>query len=174
MASSPEPSERALLDGLARGHASLRSHARAARVLADSTTSEAETRASAAHLVDGLTQALAAHERDEELLLARLAEVAPELMGTLDVAEEQHALLLEIVESLTPMWRALRASVDVAATRAHLGGALERESRRLEAVLDLHLLLEETVIFPHLPRLSLAARPARHARRAPRTSLGQA
>ena len=172
MASSPERSERALLDGLARGHAALRSHARAARMLADAATSEAETRASAAHLIEGLTKALEAHERDEERLLARLAEVAPELMGTLDVAEEQHALLLEIVDSLTPMWSELRTSADVTAARARLGGALERESRRLEAVLDLHLLLEEMAIFPHLPRLSVAA-PPRGASAVPRTSLGQ-
>jgi hemerythrin-like domain-containing protein len=89
--------------------------------------------------------ALPLHEADEEETLAPAlaAVMTPEQAGAVEAMRDQHGLLHDVLAELFPHWeRAQRApaSIDRAAIAPH--------ARRLAAILDVHLALEETVIFP--------------------------
>jgi len=91
--------------------------------------------------------ALPLHESDEEQTLApALGKVArPIEAEALAQMRDQHVLLHEILAELLPMWESAERdarSLDRAALLVH--------ARRLTAVLDVHLELEETMIFPML------------------------
>jgi hemerythrin-like domain-containing protein len=88
--------------------------------------------------------ALPLHEADEEETLApALAMASSEQSGAIAAMRDQHHLLHEVLEALFPLWEAALRSPD-AIDRA----AIAPHARRLAAILDVHLALEETVIFP--------------------------
>jgi hemerythrin-like domain-containing protein len=90
------------------------------------------------------TVALPLHVEDEDVLLThRLREVGASKVAlrALEEMSEQHRDIEDLLETLLPRWRLLRASPE-----RH--GELERDSVRLAGMMEKHLGLEELVLFP--------------------------
>jgi hypothetical protein len=99
------------------------------------------------------TVALPLHEQDEELSIRpRLirANAAVDVEDALAMMTAQHTTLHEILGELEASWRVL---AEDPAQLASLAPRLEGPQRALEELFDLHLSMEETVVFPALPRL---------------------
>lgn len=93
------------------------------------------------------------HAADEDLsLLPRLlaAGIADAEKQALEEMAQQHALIVQQVERLTPLWTALRDTPEQAAV---LADRLLPASQEFEQLMEAHLQLEERVIFPAARRL---------------------
>ena len=97
---------------------------------------------------------LPVHEADEEQTLspALTAIATSEQRAAIDRMHDQHALLHDVLGDLFPHWVELARDVkgDASVTAPF--------ARRLVAVLDVHLGLEESTIFPMITSLSDAER----------------
>lgn len=95
--------------------------------------------------------ALPMHEADEEETLGRLLPLRlPHLADTLRVMEDQHRFLHELLEEIRPFWELLQHEP---AAHPSQSWDLRSAARRFEAVLHVHLALEENVIFPAIDGL---------------------
>lgn len=114
-------------------------------------SSPAEVAESSVRLARFFDLAIPIHEADEEETLGTmLPSRAPELADALRVMKEQHRHLHEILDELRPHWETLSRDPE------SLGSEpwdLRSAGRRLDAVLRVHLALEENVVFPVVDRL---------------------
>jgi len=134
------------VDLLLACHARLRHFSELSLALATRTDlDDAQVRDASHRLLRYFRVALPLHEADEEETLApALAPVmTPELADAALQMRDQHRLLHDVLAELLPQWSLAEAEpglVDRAAMAPH--------ARRLAAILDVHLALEETTIFP--------------------------
>lgn len=85
--------------------------------------------------------ALPLHEADEEVTLAPALSSLAMDAEPLERMRKQHVAIHEILDALIPLWESRKRE----ASAAH--------ARKLAAMLDEHLTLEETVIFPRVAQL---------------------
>ncbi|HEY7954570.1 MAG TPA: hemerythrin domain-containing protein [Polyangia bacterium] len=98
------------------------------------------------------TVALPLHSADEERSIEpRLVVVRPELGETFAKMAREHRQLEALIEELEPSWRRL---IDEPARHAEEAARLLGPSERLEALFAIHLVPEETVVFPALASLA--------------------
>jgi len=86
--------------------------------------------------------ALPLHEADEEVTLAPSLEPLVAAADVLEKMRRQHVVIHETLDVLLPLWEAREQR------------ASEPAARRLAALLDEHLALEESELFPCIARLS--------------------
>ena len=140
----PPPTEEPV-DLLLACHGRLRHFSELSLALATRTDIDEEQIRDASHrLLRYFEVALPLHEADEESTIApALAAVVPPARAALEQMRDQHVLLHDVLAELFPLWRRAErepASIDRDALGPH--------ARRLAAILDVHLALEETTIFP--------------------------
>jgi hypothetical protein len=135
------------IDLLMACHARLRHFSATALALSTRPDLDAPSvRDAAGQLARYFRLALPMHEADEEQSLAPALLATPAGAGAadaLDAMTAQHRLIHEVLDELLPGWERLREEPD-----ALDPDALAGPSRRLGAVLDVHLALEEAEIFP--------------------------
>ena len=140
-------------------HDRLRYFSELATLLASRLDASAEDVSDAARrLRTYFTVALPLHEADEELSLApRLlaSSNGASVAEALGLMNEQHGLLHVVLDELVPSWTRLESEPSVIES---IATRLAGESRRLAVVLEVHLALEETTIFPWLEALPLPER----------------
>lgn len=113
---------------------------------------------SARRLRTYFTVGMPLHEADEEVSLApRLLSSSngENVAESLGLMSEQHGLLHVVLDELIPSWRRLESDPSVLES---IASKLAGESRRLAVVLEVHLELEETTIFPWLEALPTSER----------------
>lgn len=152
-------------------HGRLRHFSELSRALATRDDVEDERLVDAAHrLLRYFRVALPLHEDDEERSLAPvlLARATEEQADAMDRMRDQHGLLHDVLADLFPLWERVEAeprSLDRKTARPH--------ALRLATVLDVHLELEETLIFPMVAAFPSAERrrlaEEMRARRSPET-----
>lgn len=146
-------------DMLLACHDRLRYFSELASLLATRLDASAEDVSDAARrLRTYFTVALPLHEADEELSLApRLlsSSKGESVAESLGLMSEQHGLLHVVLDELVPSWTRLESEPSVLDAIAN---TLAGESRRLAIVLEVHLALEETTIFPWLEPLPRSER----------------
>ncbi len=132
-------------------HARLRHFSELALALAERDDLQPEQIVDAAHrLLRYFRVALPLHEADEEeSLTPMLVEIAsPEQIDAIEQMHDQHNMLHSVLAELFPRWDAMKAdpkSIDPKDTLPH--------ARKLAAVFDVHLALEESLIFPLIDEL---------------------
>ena len=127
-------------------HGRLRHFSELSRALATRDDVEDAQIVDAAHrLVRYFRVALPLHEEDEERSLAPslLARATAEQADAMERMRDQHGLLHEVLAELFPLWETVEAEPRTLERKAARPHAL-----RLATVLDVHLELEETLIFP--------------------------
>lgn len=89
--------------------------------------------------------ALPLHEADEEQTLAPAlaAIMTPQQAEAVEAMRDQHSMLHDVLAELFPHWE--RAELEPPAIDR---AAIAPHARKLRAILDIHLALEEAVIFP--------------------------
>lgn len=114
-------------------------------------SSPAEVAESSVRLARFFDLAMPIHEADEEETLGTmLPKRSPELNDALRVMKEQHRHLHEILDELRPHWEMLSRDPEAIGSEPW---DLRSAGRRLDAVLRVHLALEENVVFPVVDRL---------------------
>jgi len=137
-------------------HARLRHFSELALALATRKDLENAQIVDASHrLLRYFRVALPLHEADEEQSLkpALVALATPEQRDAMEAMCDQHGLLHDVLAELFPKWETMEAEpgkIDGAVTAP--------QARRLAAVLDVHLALEESTIFPMTKHLLDAER----------------
>lgn len=109
---------------------------------------EAAVKETAQAVLRYFTTALPNHSADEDRSLAPRLLALPlghELAASVTMMTGQHATLEETIALLVPAWRAVAA--DPAALAEHRT-AMARHVERLRGLWDVHLHLEETIVFP--------------------------
>ena len=137
-------------------HARLRHFSELALALATRRDLETAQIVDASHrLLRYFKVALPLHEADEEQsLMPALAAIAtPAQREAIDQMCDQHGLLHDVLAELFPKWETMEA-----APREIDGAVSAPEARRLAAILDVHLALEESTIFPIAKQLPDAER----------------
>jgi hemerythrin-like domain-containing protein len=132
-------------------HTRLRHFSELALAVANRTDLEPAQIVDASHrLLRYFRVALPLHEADEEETLTPvLVEVAsPEQIEALEQMHDQHGLLHDILAELFPRWDKMEAD-----PRSIDGRDTLPQARRLAAVFDVHLALEESTIFPVIHEL---------------------
>lgn len=134
-------------------HERIRQFSEVAMKLANGSDAPAE------HVVDAATRleryfsvALPLHERDEEDSLApRLLESPSrsEVAEALARMAEEHRAVDHVLAAALPIWRMVAASPEALRTVA---GELREHARSLATLLEPHLAIEETTIFPAMAR----------------------
>ena len=148
---SDEPSELLL-----SCHGRLRHFSELSLALAERRDLEEALVADAGHrLLRYFRVALPLHEADEEQsigpALAGLA--APAELDALEQMRDQHHLLHDVLAELFPLWET--AESEPGAVRRQL---MMPHALRLATVLDVHLHLEETILFPRIAEIDAAER----------------
>ena len=137
-------------------HARLRHFSELALALASRSDLEHAQVVDASHrLVRYFRVALPLHEADEEQTLTpALVELATrEQIDALGQMRDQHGLLHDVLAELFPLWELAETEPGKLVGNVALPHAL-----RLMAVLDVHLQLEETIIFPLIASIEPAQR----------------
>lgn len=147
------------VDLLLACHARLRHFSELSLALATRTDiDDAQIRDASHRLLRYFRVALPLHEADEEETLApALAAVMAPSHAT-DQMRDQHALLHDVLAELFPLWEHAEREP----------GSIDREAlapcaRKLAAILDVHLALEETTIFPMVKTIPEAERKRLYA-----------
>ncbi len=134
------------VDMLVTCHARLRHFSELALALATRKDLEKAQITDASHrLLRYFKVALPLHEADEEQSLqpALIALATPEQRDAIGQMCDQHGLLHDVLAELFPRWETMEAEPE------KIDGAVSApEARRLAAILDVHLALEEATIFP--------------------------
>lgn len=141
-----------LVEVLAACHGRIREHlAMAGRIATASGRSDGEVRDCAERVRRYFTIAFPLHIADEEeTIRPRLATLGGGVTATLETVADEHALHTPLIEwFLTLIQRIEQRPDQLPATRAMLAQTLEL----LVPMLELHLELEEQVVFPALRRL---------------------
>ncbi len=144
------------LDLLVACHAKLRHFSALALALATRKDLEPEQIVDASHrLLRYFKVALPLHEADEEesLAPALLAVATPAELATIEQMCDQHELLHDVLDELFPFWEQLERE-----PKSIEGSDTAPQARRLATVLDVHLELEESTIFPISKQLPDAER----------------
>ena len=135
------------VDMLLDCHARLRHFSAMASALATRTDlDEKQIEDACTELVRYFEVALPLHEADEERTLAPALEPLAADAEALERMRSQHAAIHETLDALIPLWKSRRREETA-------GGA-----RELAALLEDHLALEESVIFPLVAKLAAAER----------------
>lgn len=144
------------VDMLVTCHARLRHFSELALALATRKDLETAQIMDASHrLIRYFEVALPLHEADEEQSLkpALLAIATPEQRDAMEQMCDQHGLLHDVLAELLPKWKMMEAEPEKTD-----GAVMAPEARRLAAILDVHLALEEATIFPVAKQLPEAER----------------
>lgn len=151
-----EPAGREPLDLLLSCHARLRHFSELSLALATHAGLDDSQVVDAAHrLLRYFRVALPLHEADEEETIAPAlaALVGPVEIDATERMRDQHRLLHDMLAELFPCWETAEGE-----PRAFDPRAASPHALRLSALLDVHLEMEESIIFPTLRRLGTPER----------------
>ncbi len=143
-------------------HVRLRSFSALSLALATRTDlPPAEMADAAQRLLRYFQVALPLHEADEEdsLAPALLATSAgSRVQDALGTMAAQHEQLHEILDALIPAWEGIAAAASEANAPRAVGVPAQSEARGLSNLIELHLDLEEKLVFPAITLIEPAAR----------------
>ena len=136
------------VDALLACHARIREFTELSLRLAQTPARPGAASAAAAAVVQYFTEALPAHEADEDLSLAprlRAAHAPDDVLQALDVVSKQHPDLDRVIARILPSWQAV--AQDERKLPA-LAEQMARSAERIALMWTPHLTLEESAIFP--------------------------